>query len=150
MTEEQQESILDYIDELAPRMRLQGWEFVWNQDPDPEDGSAVAEVNCTHGRRQASVWTSDRFWDSRAEDQRHILVHELVHCVIWPMWEMVVDDLDEHLGAQAHRLFTDAYSRAMEYSVDDLAAAIAPSMPLPPWDDDFDAEAMIANLARLG
>jgi hypothetical protein len=63
---------------------------------------------------------------TRAE-QRHYIVHELVHPHLSPLWF----HLEMQSSGDEGRRITISHISHEEYAVDDLARIIAPSMPLP-------------------
>ena len=74
------------------------------------------------GRKYANLRLGECFLVDAAEEQRHTIVHELLHCHLGPMTRMI----------EAHDGMPPAAMLALEYCVDGLADAIAPLLPLPP------------------
>jgi hypothetical protein len=120
-----------YARRVADEMGLRDWEIAVGEQP-CENGNAAA-VACTYGRKHALIEVGRDFRDDTAEEQRHYIVHELVHCHLEAADNMVEQDLEFALGAHADRVFSDGFKRQLEYGIDALATALAPHLPLPVW-----------------
>ena len=116
---------------MADEMELRDWTIVLSDKPAPED--ALGYVKVTYGRKLATIDLTPDFRDCDLEEQRHTVVHELVHCHLEPATNMVLNDLEEPLGKQADQIFWEGFKRQNEYAVDALASAIAKHMPLIDW-----------------
>jgi hypothetical protein len=115
------QSWLPYARDLADRLGLRDWRVAVSDDP-PEDPGATASIECVEGRRLAILRLSDRFLAGRPADQRQTVTHELIHCHLAP--------LDQVVMAAG---LSDPWVRViLEYAIDGLAAAVAPMLPIPP------------------
>lgn len=112
----------DYFREVADRMRLKDWTVEVMPDP-PADSDALAEVVCTYGRLWATVRLGDSFLVRSPEEQRHVVVHELVHCHTDLAARVALEAMPEPVK--------DVFRRLKEHETDALAAVLAPHMPLP-------------------
>lgn len=121
-----------YLALASKVLRLDGWKV--SISPVPADDDAVAQIDAPWAQRRAEVRLGAEFWVSGPEDQRDALVHELLHLVLMPAWQMVDELLDEELSARAARIGWLAFTQHMEYSIDQLASVIAPQLPLPDFD----------------
>lgn len=121
-----------YLALASKVLRLDGWKV--SMSPVPADDDAVAQIDAPWAQRRAEVRLGAEFWVSGPEDQRDALVHELLHLVLMPAWQMVDELLDEELSARAARIGWLAFTQHMEYSIDQLASVIAPQLPLPDFD----------------
>ena len=111
---------LPYVRQIADRMALKDWQVDIHEDLPSGDG--FASVDPPHGRKIANVRFSEDFLNSNAKEQRHTVVHELVHCLQAPF-----------LRALDAKDFKDpAVMLAMEYATDGIADGWAPFLPLPP------------------
>ncbi len=110
-----------YVRQLADTLRLRDWRIEVYEDA-PADSTATASVCPVNGRKYAVVRFGESFLTDEPADQRHTIVHELLHCHLGPMCRMI----------EAHDGLPPAANLAMEYCVDGLADAIAPLLPLPP------------------
>jgi hypothetical protein len=112
-----------YVRRLADLMGLRDWTFYVPGDQRPHDPDANAEVKCWRGRKHATVLFGESFLRADEADQRHSVVHELIHCHFAAMgWAA-----QEGLSADAER----GWHLAFEYGVDGLADAVSPLLPLP-------------------
>jgi hypothetical protein len=112
------------VDRLKTVLRLADW-TVEVQD-DPADDDVVASINPVYGRKLATLYLCAD-WDERPEgEQRHTLVHELIHCHFAVPGDMVRLDLLRHLGQATYEVFWAAFRREVEFAVDGLADAFAP------------------------
>jgi hypothetical protein len=136
MTDERKTRYGDYVRELANAMGLRDWTISISVAP-PSDENHIAANWATYGRKLQTLYLSERFLDSSAEEQRATLVHELVHAQF------------AHLHSLALRLLTsdgakEAWTLAMEYTVDGIAEEWAKTLPLPFFADEK------ASAARKG
>ena len=122
MTDPRRQAWVPYIRDIADRLRLRDW-TVRVKDDGPEGRDDHASVQCVYGRKLANIRLSDEFLGDDPEEQRHTVVHELLHCHLVDGWWYAHGRLDD-----AGR---DAFTRFMEKGIDGLADAIAPLMPLP-------------------
>jgi hypothetical protein len=112
-----------YVRTIADALRLKDWEFdIVQQAPSGDD--SIASVQPVYGRKLAILRLSEGFLNDSYVEQRHTLVHELIHCHAAPLQRLL--ESEEHMTAGARQ--------AIEYCVDGLADAIAPLLPLPPAD----------------
>jgi hypothetical protein len=118
-----------YIRDIADRMALKDWTILLSDEPADEESEATTFL--TNGRKVAKVYLSSK-WEGRTpEEQRHTVVHEMVHPHLYPLTNMGEDDIEPLIGKAAHTLWQASFRRELEYAVDGLADAIAPLMPLP-------------------
>jgi hypothetical protein len=112
---------LPYVRSIADLLALKDWRIVIYESK-PDGVASIAEVEAVYGRKLATICLVDRHFDHDRVEQRHTIVHELVHCQIAPYVKAVERRTDN--DSDLHML--------MEYAVDGLADAIAPLVPLPP------------------
>lgn len=131
MTKKERKALGLYIRWVGDAMELRDWTFeLSRKEPDTD---AFATVTPTYGRKIAVIDLCPDFRAMAPEKQRHVIVHELVHCHLEPAASMVRSDLEKHLGETTDRVFWDGFKRQVEYGVDALASAIAKHMPLIDW-----------------
>lgn len=107
---------------LADNLGLRDWTISILDGP-PENPNAAASIRCLEGRKRAEIDLSDRFMTDDETDQRHVAVHELLHCHHAHQGHLMAKWLDDEAF--------DAYVLCEENTIDALADAIAPLMPLP-------------------
>jgi hypothetical protein len=135
MRKRDREELGRYIRHVADEMGLRDWSIGLVKRELPADQGEQANVEVVYGRKLAKITLRETFRSEHPEDQRQIIVHELVHCHFEPAVGQVRCDLEDHLSRQADRLFWEAFKRNIEYAVDALAEAIAPRMPLIDWPE---------------
>lgn len=112
-------------------MGLRDWSV--DVDHEPSQSGFDAQVRIPDGRREIHLAFGEGFDHLEPDEQRHAVVHELVHPHLARIWSTVQDGATEAFGGIALRMFTQAVHREVEHSVDALAAIIARNMPEPPW-----------------
>lgn len=131
MTKRERAALGRYVRWIANELELRDWTITI--DDDPCDEAFAARVECTEGRKHATISFNERFTTYAPEDQRQTIVHELVHAHLAVCWRMVQTDLVNPLGHEGYGFFCDSYRRAQEYAVDAIADALAKHMPLIAW-----------------
>lgn len=129
------EEISTYLRACADLMELRDWTFNLAYE-EPKDDKSGAAIECIYGRKWADVFIRGDAPERPIEEFRQTIAHELVHCHLIVMWQMVQTDLLPHLGQTAYDLYCDAFRRGMEYAVEALSESIAPRLPLIQWPAD--------------
>ena len=115
-------TVAAYIDTLANLMGLTGWTFTVRPATASED--AEAEIEVVYGRKRAIIHLA-KDWDTMsAEDQREVIVHELLHAAMAPLSQLAAELVD---GDAA----TTALAHCEEWVVDQMAVAWSRELPLP-------------------
>lgn len=121
MIDPRRQAFVPYLRQLADLMGLKDWEFVIDSgDPNP---SCVATCRMRYAQKEMGLRIGEEFLESSAEEKRKTLVHELVHCHMESGWECAGDSMPESCKP--------TFVRQMEYGVDGIARAWAPTLPLP-------------------
>jgi len=131
MTARDRKALNLYIRSVADEMELRDWTIRLLDTPAPTD--ALGHMTETYGRKVAEIQVCADFRERDAEEQRHTIAHELVHCHLASPTNMVLNDLEKELSDTADRIFWASYKRQIEYSTDALASAIAKHLPLIEW-----------------
>lgn len=133
-----------YIRTLADGMRLGAWDIeVADREPEEDDAVLSTDPDLSHHWAPIFVRVNPThklttvFWDETPSEQRHDLVHELIHIVQADMWLWVHDGSWRHqLSQREFALVEEVFRERMESATDFLARLIAPTLPLPPaWAD---------------
>ncbi len=111
-----------YVSEIASQLWLSDWTFVITERA-PDSCDADAAIECLQGRKYARLFFSEKHLRDSEQDQRHTIVHELIHCHL----ALAADIANQCIDGDKFPPFR----LGMEYAVDGLADAIAPLMPLP-------------------
>lgn len=131
MTDAQHAAYQTYLRQLADLLGLKDWEIVLKREPDANE-DAAASITCTYGQKHAFVWVGPAFFSEFDVDyRRRTLIHELIHCHLNPIQE-VVGNLAGRIGGDAYDVVRGCHHDAIEYATDGIARAIAPLLPLPP------------------
>jgi len=73
---------LPYVRLIADKIALKDW-TVQISESQPADRGAMASVNPCEGRKWGTIFLADGHFGESREEQRHTIVHELLHCT-WP------------------------------------------------------------------
>lgn len=121
-----------YIADVQRRMLLADWRIELDWVPPLVEGRA-GEVSPSYGMKHAVVRLDDDFDDVSRREQRRVVVHELVHVHLAPLFfHLRLQCGDDDSSKLERSRIEVGHSSHEEYAVDDLARIIAPSMPLPP------------------
>jgi len=121
-----------YVRWVADEMELRDWTIEVSSEPPGRD-DAIATMQPVDGRKLAVMRLCPGFRDREAEDQRHTIVHEILHCHFAAADHAVENDLEGLLGKPADGIFYEAFRRSLEYGIDATAAAVAKHLPLIDW-----------------
>lgn len=116
-----------YVRYAADRLELRDWQFA--VQPEDLEGT-LATVRVTSRRRLAVIGLSDAFFEADDADQRHAVVHELIHCHLEGARDAAAT-LERPLGASAYEMFRDTQDNEIESAAHALARAIAPVLLTP-------------------
>jgi hypothetical protein len=122
--------IARYARRVADLLGLRDY-IVSVDDRSPPAGQ-IAECVTQDGRAEVLLRFCDSFGFLPPDEQRHAVVHELLH----PHFDRparVVADTAPLIEDAAYAILVAGYRRHVEIAVDTLAAALAPMMPLPDW-----------------
>lgn len=137
MKKKDRKALSRYIRWIADEMGLRDWHFeVYFEKPklkDQDDAICIASCKPTVGRKIAELVIDPMIRKADSEDIRQTIVHELVHCHFFGMWDSIRRDLLSQMSQDSYDLFTSNVERHMEYGVDAVADAIAKGMPLINW-----------------
>lgn len=129
-----------YVRWVANEIGLRDWtlEVVIDQ-PAVDDGRDASKwgASCAPvvGRKYATLTFAPWHRRETRESLRETVVHELVHCHLFGVWDTCRSDTLTHLGQATYDVFISSVERHMEYGVDAIAEALAPHMPLIDWPD---------------
>jgi hypothetical protein len=132
MKKRDRKAIESYARWAADQIGLRDWEvgFDWKRPADERDGGSVDWVE---GRKSVVIRLAETFRDYDPDEQRYVIVHELVHAHFAPMQDTVEEDLQPHLSRPTYDLYSRSFRRTLEYGVDAVAHALAARLPLIDW-----------------
>lgn len=119
-----------YVRTVANTLGLHDW-TVNIQEEEPDDKEAYAAVSCVYGRRIASVWFAHGFENLEPEEQRHVIVHELLHVHFDRVLTQAQQALPGLLGVGAFTVYLEGLRENVEHGVDAVADALAAAFPVP-------------------
>lgn len=100
--------------------------------PDGQEWGATCRP--TPGRKFALITFAAERRDDDLDELRQTVVHELVHCHFYGVWDTIRRDTLDLIDAQeTYDTLIKGVERHMEYGVDAVADAIASYMPLIEW-----------------
>lgn len=117
-----------YLRCLADLLGLRDWTVALDVSSDA--GPYGATVERVYGRKIARVAVCPEFAAMPAGEQRQTLVHELVHCHLGGAQD-AARVLGGVLSSEAYGAWWPLFDHQIEFAVDALADAIAPTLPLP-------------------
>jgi hypothetical protein len=132
LTEAEEDVLADYVRHVASELQLRDWAFTLSRD-EPDSSDAQASVEPTYGQKHAMIYLRHDFRALRPERQRHCLVHELVHCHLAPVCDLIRLGLTPVLGALFTAAIWEPFRQQIEYATDALASALAKHLPLIDW-----------------
>jgi hypothetical protein len=131
LSDEESAALSHYVRWVADAMELRDWTIHISNEPCEEHAQATIEP--IYARKSACIRFGRDFRELDPLEQRHTVVHELVHCHLESAKDMVFKDLEEHLGKPCDQIFYHGWNRQFEYGVDGIATALAKHMPLIDW-----------------
>lgn len=129
MTVEEATLIHTYVQRLARHLELRDWRFYVDRTPCDED--CAAQVEIAYGQRHATIRLTSEWSSYTPEKQRQTLTHELIHCHLNDIQQVVLD-LAMVLGHAAYHVVASNHHHRLELATEALANALAPHLPLPP------------------
>jgi hypothetical protein len=111
-----------YFRKIGDMLGLKDWILEIGND-EPSDRSAMASAHCVPGRKSGWFRLSQNFLECTAEEQRMMVLHELVHC----HFEMSFSMASDHMAEDKRAIFRTL----TEYGIDGISVALAPLFPLP-------------------
>ena len=128
MTSQEFKSLGRYVAKVASAYGLRDWHITLHGDTHERENAG--EVSCVYGQRRAHIGVSAEFGGLDADEQRHVVVHELTHIHLDQVVQLV-EDLQPLLGKQAFDTFMLGYRQAVEHATDAIASAIHKGFPQP-------------------
>ena len=131
MTRARLDAIGKYFRWCADTLNLRDWMIVVSHASLAPDDDALACVDATYGRRHATITLSWNFAGLTREEQRHVIVHELVHLLLEPGMARLRKALPQTVGEQTAQVILESVRLDNEYAVDGITDMLAKTFPLP-------------------
>lgn len=119
-----------YVRQIANELELRDWQFIL--DDEPIEPGAFGQIWPTRGRKIAWIGFCKDFHKLRPEQQRHTIVHELIHCHFANTLDFFNESLPGLAGKKVAKVAKRECVLHVEFGVDAMADAIAQRLPLPP------------------
>ncbi|MEO5929748.1 MAG: hypothetical protein ABIR47_07440 [Candidatus Kapaibacterium sp.] len=134
MTEAEYKILDEYMRTIADRLMLRDWTIIVKRDACGEN--SAGDMWGLKGRKVAYIRVADDFRTTSEAEQRHTVVHELLHCHFESAWHVIEHDLKSTgaLGGPLHMMCYESFKRQMEFGVDGVADALDPYMPPIVWE----------------
>lgn len=134
MKKKDRKAVERFARSVADEIGLRDWQvgFNWNRPAEEGDGG---NVDWVEGRRSIVIRLNESFKDYDADEQRYVIVHELVHAHFAQMQDTVEEDLQPHLSRPTYDIYSRSFRRAFEYGIDAVSHALADRLPLIDWPD---------------
>jgi hypothetical protein len=87
-TKSQRKEIINYINKWRPKLFLHQWNFEVVYHDDPQEICAKIEMKPEYKNASISIH-SDIFQNLKKDELEEVIVHELCHCIIQPIIELV-------------------------------------------------------------
>lgn len=130
MNVRQRKMLMRYLGQIAPHLGLSDWDIFLKPEP-CENPEHAATVTCIPGRKIANIQVAADFFDAPPVQQRHVLIHELIHIHVDQEFQLIEDVLPPLMGSVGYHPFEKAYRNLHEHGVDALASVLAPHFPVP-------------------
>lgn len=123
------DAVSDWIADVQSAMRLQAWRI--HLDSAPCEDGYDATVQLHRGRWEAHL-SLTRHWNRLPpSEQRHVLVHELLHLVMEPV-EEAVRGLRDVLDPITTTILEATVDNRVELAIEAISRRVAETLPLPP------------------
>jgi hypothetical protein len=138
--------VVRYVNKLKNMMGLSHWTILMQTKPSSPD--ALGETEVIHGQHLAKMYLHKDFRKDTAEDFRATVVHELLHCHMAHLSEVVSEILQAEEADQKGQAILKATVNVLDYEIERIIDAISESlgkwMPLP----DMPKERVIKKVAK--
>lgn len=124
-TEEQKRHLLELINKWQKRLRLEHWTIYVKWDEKPDHESAILSIGPVD-ERQFAVLRIGTFFDVPAAEQENCVCHELLHCVLEPLYREAQLLAWKALSSAEYDRMNGVLCRQVERAVDHLATVLAP------------------------
>lgn len=121
--------VLAYLRKAQEVLNLNHWDVRLSDLTAGPDEYAV--VDFTTGQHDAAVRFGRAFWSATRQNQRYVIIHELVHIHLRHL-DTLTEVACEALDPAATAMMLAAHNIGIEYATDSIARVLVRLMPLPP------------------
>ena len=122
-----------YVDAALSVLNLKQWEVKISDLLPPDDSYADVEVSTNLW--QATIRLSEDFWKEKAESQRRILAHEMIH-MHYAGVERLLETLEASVGSMVYSIVSNIWDIETERGADALSVPLAELLPLPDFKEE--------------
>lgn len=122
-----------YVDAALSVLNLKQWDIKISESLPPDD--AYADVEVSTNLWQATIRLSEDFWKEKAESQRRILAHEMIH-LHYAGVERLLETLESSLGSMVYDVVNNIWDVETERGADALSIPLAELLPLPEFTEE--------------
>lgn len=143
LTNDDLDALSVYIRRSANRLGLTEWAFLISDTPIKGESDAWAQSDFVYGRRFGTFTFCEEFRELTPKRQRHVVLHELLHCHFEMAMQAMKTSLFELLDSDqgnVQKLFIQAVVHHVELQTDLLAQALGDFFPLIDWPKEDEAE----------
>lgn len=131
-----------YVYQIADRLALKDWTFHFDWNNPADELNAGAAIHIVEERKHAIVRFNSKFRDYSPNEQRHAVIHELIHVHLDPLKTLFENEVcavllstsDQDFAKGATNVLSSIRDRTEERVVDSLADGIDSLVPLIKWD----------------
>ena len=138
--------VVRYVNKLKNMMGLSHWTILMQTKPSSPD--ALGETEVVHGQHLAKMYLHKDFRKDTATDFRATVVHELLHCHMAHLSEVVSEILqvqdDDLKGKAILKTTVNVLDYEIERIIDAISESLGKWMPLP----DMPKERVVKKVAK--
>lgn len=122
-----------YVNKLKSMTGLSNWNIIVS--PKPADPGSLGETEVVYGQNLAKMYLHKDFRKDSPEEIRDTIVHELMHCHMEPMIEIMSDVLkpeaDDPKSKAVHKAAMAVLAYESERIVDAISESLGKWLPTP-------------------
>src|ERR1039458_5728905 len=122
-------TLATYVRTVADMLGLKDW--VIEVSDEPADEQYDAFISMRECQKHATLYIGHSYWADSPEEQRHTIVHEMLHPHLDQM-QRLIERNSEVFGSVPAAILIGQHKVDLEFATDAIAAAISQHFPLPP------------------
>lgn len=127
----EREWLVRYIRQSADLVGLRDWTYEVSALPCVSN--RAADITLVEGRRIARLAFCAGFRELPERDQREAIAHELVHCHLHGVADVVRVDIAAAIRPTLHSVLWSSFERQLEHAVDAMVPVFARAIPRLTW-----------------
>lgn len=117
-----------YVEKVKPLLGIQDWEVFIAQDAPTKKG-VVANCSRMKHRKVGILRFGPQFWRMPQHERKETVIHELLHCVLAQVSDVVDFQAAELLEDPVADALWASHEMASEYAIDSLSVGLAKVFP---------------------